>query len=170
MLSKKEKKRLYDIEYRKKNKEKLKRKKAEYLKKDYSENPDKYKKRREKYRDNGYTNNYNKKPEQRLKEKHRRYKRIFGDNWRKQTKECLICLERKFVIHFEFYSVFPDNRLYICKCCEEKQKKDYQITTRGTMTAMVMRRYTNLTREDIAKHPNLIEANKLLILIKRELL
>jgi len=45
---KKEQKRLYDIEYRKKNREKIKKRKAEAFKLDYAANPEKYREQRRK--------------------------------------------------------------------------------------------------------------------------
>lgn len=162
---KKEKKRIYDIEYRKKNKKSIQSKKIAY-----NSSPDGravQKRRRVKIKESGYALKYNKQPEQRKKERYRRYKRLYGDNWREQTKKCLGCDDSKLFLEFEGYEVFPDKRHYLCKECEAYQQEHLGCSTRNTMTAMVMRPYTTLTRQDIALHPELIEANKFLILLKQ---
>ena len=166
-IEKKEAKRLYDIEYRRKNKEKVKAKKKAYN--ESAAGRAMQKRQREKKKKSGYFNKYNSQPEQREKERHRRYKREFGADWEKETKECLVCKERKFILEFEHAPIFPDNRYYLCRECESYQNENYGCTTKNTITAMVMRPYTELTRWDIAKYPELIEANKFLILLKQEL-
>ena len=161
----KEEKREYDKEYRRKNKESLTLKKKMFCESESGRAMQK--RQREKNKKSGYTNDYNAQPEQRKKERYRRYKRLYGEDWIDKTKHCIGCNERKFFLEFEGYSFFPDGRNYLCKECESEQQKKYGYSTRGTMTAMVMRKYTSLTREDIAKHPYLIEANKYLILLKQ---
>lgn len=155
----------YDREYRA-------RKKAEIAEKKriYAQSPAgraMQKRQREKKKKNGYSNAYNAKPEQREKERFRRYKRQFGEDWENKTKVCLVCEERKFILDFRHATIFPDNRYYLCNDCETYQNENFGCTTKNTITAMVARPYTNLTRYDIAKHPYLIEANKFLILIKQ---
>jgi len=165
---KKEEKRLYDIEYRKKNKKLIAEKKKRYAKSDAGRAMQK--RQREKKKKSGYFNSYNAKPEQREKERFRRYVRLYGKDWRKKTKKCLVCDEIKIFLDFEHSPIFPDKRSYLCKDCEKFQNENYGCTTKNTITAMIMRPYTNLDRYDIAKHPYLIEANKFLILLKNQLL
>ena len=169
-MSKKEKienKRLYDIQYRDKNNKKIANNKKKY----YIENKKEIYKKQRKVRDNDESREehakYCRQPEQREKEKIRRWKREYGDNYAEKTKHCIACNEDKHIFEFQSFPVFPDGRRHICDDCEKFQEKEYGYSTRGTMTAMVIRRYTNLTREDIAKHPYLIEANKFLILLKQ---
>jgi hypothetical protein len=86
-LTKKELKRLYDIEYRKKQGLLLKAKKQAYYRRDYQENPDKYRLVRLRKRDwqRAYAKKYNANPEWKAykKEYDREYraKRKFGDWW-----------------------------------------------------------------------------------------
>lgn len=158
---------IYDAQYRKDNIEKIKKRNKEY----YSKNKDSlYKKQREKQDNDEYRAKHAEYCRlfcQRYKERIRRYVRQYGTDWKTKTKFCISCEQEKHFMKFESMPVFPDGRRHICDECENEQKEKYGYTTRGTMTAMVMRRYTNLTRQDIAKHPYLIEANKYLILLKQ---
>jgi len=159
----KEEKREYDKEYRLKNKEMLRLKKSKY----YQENKEQIYSKQKVLRDNDKARakhaEYCRGSEQREKEKRRRYIR----EGKTATKQCLECKEEKQVIDFEHWAICEDDRHYLCKTCEKKHQKELGCTTRGVVTAMVMRRYSNLTRRDVAKHPYLIEANKYLILLKQ---
>lgn len=164
---KKEIKKKYDKEYRRKNKALIDKKKKEYYEKNKKEI---YKRNRKKLDNDEHRKKhaeYCRKPDQRKKEKINRYKRIYGNDWKEQTKFCISCNQDKHIFNFESFPVFPDGRRHICDECETYQNEKYGYSTRLTMTAMVMRRYTNLTREDIAKKPYLIEANKYLIMLKQ---
>jgi hypothetical protein len=92
---KKEEKRLYDIEYRKKNRESIRAKKSAYFKKSYQENPDKYrlirKNRQQKH------NKYCRSPEYReykkkYDEKYQATKK-YGEFWESAIIHKNICLE-----------------------------------------------------------------------------
>lgn len=165
-IDKVEAKRLYDIEYRLKNKDKLKKTKREYAKSTNGRNGQK--RQREIRKASGYANEYNKKPEQREKERFRRYVRLYGEDWRENIKKCIVCENEKHFLEFEHAPNFPDERIHLCKECEKWQQENWGCNTRNVITAMVMRDYSNLTREDVSQHPYLIEANKLLILLKKE--
>ena len=94
-------KRLYDIEYRKKNREKILARKKKY----HQENYDKiYAKQREK-RDNDEARAkhaaYCRQPEQREKERINRYKRVLGNDWQDKTKFCICCEKDKHIYEFE---------------------------------------------------------------------
>ena len=164
-----EKKRIYDIEYRKKNASKIKSRREKY----YAENKEEIYARQREARDNDEARKkhaeYCRRPDQRKKERRNRYKRRFGNNWNAKKKFCVACEKEKFILEFEHSPIFPDNRRHICNDCEDFQKKEYGYSTRLTLAAMKSRRYTNLMWEDFAKHPYLIEANKFLILLKREI-
>lgn len=160
---KKKRKKEYDIKYREKNKEFLKEKNRKY-----NESPAgraMQKRQREKRKE--YHNAYCRKPEQRLKEKLRRYKRILGNDFNEKKKLCISCEVEKFILEFQFSSIFPDNRLHVCRECESIKHKKYGASTKSTINAMVNRRYSKLKREDIARHPYLIEANRVLISLKQ---
>lgn len=164
---KKKEKSDYDREYRKKNNDKIIKRRKEYYKNNKKEI---YKKERAKRDNDEYREKHAEYCRlfcQRYKERIRRYVRVYGSDWRERTKFCISCNTEKHFMKFSAFSVFPDGRRHICNDCEEKQKKENGYTTRGTMTAMVSRRYTSLKREDIAKYPYLIEANKYLILLKQ---
>lgn len=154
----------YDRLFRAKNKEIIKKKKSDYAKSELGR--ELQKRQRTKRKENGKHAEYYRQPEQRHKEKIRRYIRL----GQLQEKFCISCETKKPLIEFDCYTVFPDKRLYQCKECESKQKIELGCTTRGVMTAIVMRSNKmggTLTRKDIAKHPYLIEANKYLILLKQ---
>lgn len=158
----------YDKKRREKLKEQIKAQKKEY----YELNKKEIYRKQRLRKDNDFYRakhaEYCRRYDQRAKEKINRYKRVYGENYLSDTKVCISCNEEKNLhLDFDKYNVFPDGRLHICSQCESLHKKAFGYSTRGTMTAMVMRRYTNLTREDIAKHPYLIEANKFLILLKQ---
>lgn len=152
---------IYDSEYRSKNAEKLKASKADYAKSEAGRQMQK--RQRLKNKLSGYHNEYCRRPEQREKERLRRHIREnkLGD------KFCIVCEKTKSILSFEHWSISPDNRSYLCKECEIEHQKEYGCKTKNVITAMVMRPYTNLTREDIVKHPYLVEANKFLILLKQ---
>lgn len=159
----KQEKREYDKEYRLKNKEMLRLKKSNY----YRENKQKILAKQKEIKDNAEARakhaEYCRRPEQREKEKIRRHIR----EGKTGVKQCLECLEHKNVLEFECWPICKDNRHYLCKKCEKKHQKELGCTTKGVVTAIVTRRYSNLTRRDIAEHPYLIEANKYLILLKQ---
>lgn len=161
---KKKEKADYDKLYRDKNREALKEKARIY---NLSEAGRETQKRlRVKRKQNGKHAEYCRKPDQRKKEKHRRHIHL----GQLKEKHCIGCDRNKPLIEFECYTVFPDKRLYLCKDCEKIHETELGCTTRGVMTAIVMRsRKMNgmLTRRDIAKYPYLIEANKYLILLKQ---
>jgi hypothetical protein len=96
----KEKKRLYDIEYRKKNSSKIKKRKAEYFQKTYD--PEKAAIERKKRMP--YHVEYCRQPEYKAK-KHEydiphRYKKIYGEFW-----ECMMLVRD---IHREVIKLVPD--------------------------------------------------------------
>jgi hypothetical protein len=159
----KEEKREYDKEYRRKNKEKIRLKKFKYYQENRKEIYTRQKARKDNDESRAKHAEYCRKPEQRAKEKERRHIR----EGKTGTKQCLDCLEHKNVLEFEHWSICEDDRHYLCKKCEKRHQKELGCTTRGVVTAILMRRYSNLTRRDIAKHPYLIEANKYLILLKQ---
>lgn len=164
-----EKKRLYDIEYRKKNLERITESKKRYYQENYEEIYAKQKRKRDNDESRKKHAEYCSGLEYRRKERIRRYIRLYGENWQSNVKYCISCEKEKFMLEFEHSPIFPDNRRHICNDCEEYQNKIYGYSTRLTLAAMKSRRYTNLMWEDFAKHPYLIEANKFLILLKREL-
>lgn len=151
----------YDSEYRSKNADTLKVKKSEYAKSQAGRKSQR--KQRAKKKLSGYHNEYCRRPEQREKERLRRHIR---EN-KLGEKFCIVCEKTKSILLFEHWSIRPDNRSYLCKECESEHQKEYGCKTKNVVTAMVMRPYTNLTREDIVKHPYLVEANKFLILLKQ---
>lgn len=149
----------YDKAYRSLNKERIKERKRLY-----NESPagrDMQKRARDKRKE--YHNEYCRKPEQRQKEKERRHIR---EN-KIGSKHCIICDIIKPILDFEYWDISEDKRSYLCKECEKKHQEELGCKTRNVITAMVMRPYSNLNREDLVKHPYLIEANKYLILLKK---
>lgn len=87
---KKEEKRLYDIEYRKKNVDRLKKQKAEYFKKDYAAHPEKYKEIRRK--------NYHKHLEYLSTSKYKQWKKEYDKRYRAKKNfgvfaECQLILQ-----------------------------------------------------------------------------
>lgn len=155
----KEEKAEYDKKYRAKNKEKIRLRNQAYNKSEAGRAMQK--RAREKRKE--YHVEYCRKPDQRVKEKLRRHIR---EN-KLRPKLCIVCNEIKPIIYFECWTISEDNRSYLCKECENKHRHIYGCSTRNVLTAMVARRYTNLTRQDLIKHPYLIEANKFLILLKQ---
>lgn len=155
----KEEKSEYDREYRIKNKERIRLRNKAYNESEAGRAMQKRSREKRKQ----YHNEYCRKPEQREKEKNRRHIR---EN-KLKLKHCIGCSNTKPIICFESWSVSKDGRHYLCKDCENKHKKVYGCSTRNVITAMVMRPYTNLKREDLLNHPYLIEANKFLILLKQ---
>lgn len=154
----------YDRQYRQKNSETIKIRKAEAFKKDYTANPEKYREQRQKRMP--YHVKYCRKPDQREKERLRNRKK----NGLTEIKNCLCCSYDKQKIEFESYLIFPDKRHYMCKSCEEKDFKELNITTRevlATIRTSLIKSKSILTVKDIAQHPYLIEANKYLLLLKR---
>lgn len=154
----------YDREYRKKNAERLKIEKAEWFKKDYYANLEKYRKQRQQRMP--YHVEYCRKPDQRTKERLRNRKK----NGLTKVKACLCCGEEKELINFESYLIFPDNRLYMCKDCEENDLNELGITTREVLQCIRTGLYKTesvLTIRDYTPYPHLIEAHKYLLLLKR---
>ena len=149
----------YDKKYRERKKEELRLKKKLY---NQSENGRAMQKRqREKRKE--YHLDYCRNPIQRQKEKLRRHIR---EN-KLIPKFCIVCSKTKPIIEFEAWDICEDGRSYICKDCEKEHKKVLGCSTKNVITAIVMRRYSNLTRSDVVKHPYLVEANKFLILLKK---
>ena len=166
-MTDKEAKRLYDIEYRRKNKELIRSKKKKYYESNKVEIISKQRIKKDNDISRAKHAEYCRQSSQREKERINRYIRVYGKDWIDQSKYCISCNKNKHIFEFESYTVFPDGRRHICDYCENTQNKEYGYSTIGTMNAMVMRRYTNLTRYDIAKYPYLIEANKYLIMLKQ---
>ena len=83
LVQRKEEKRLYDIEYRRKNLAEIKAKKAIYMKKDYDANPEKYRARRKTKQPKH--NEYCRRPEYRKYKKEYdqeyRNKKMYGEFW-----------------------------------------------------------------------------------------
>lgn len=125
---KKEHKRLYDIEYRKKNYEKIKIKKHEYFKKDYKNNPDKYREIRRKKQESH--NEYCRSPEyKKWKKKYdRKYKakQSAGEFWESQV----LLLEIKE--QYNNREVKLENKL-IGKSTKRKQKWNRQNSMQKTL-------------------------------------
>lgn len=148
----------YDRQYRAKNKELIRSKKKIY---NQSESGRATQKRnREKQKE--YHKEYCRKPEQRSKERQRRYIR----EGKTDLKFCICCESNKPIIEFEFGEIFQDNRYYLCKECEIKSYEKTGLKTKGVIQAITTRSKYKLTRQDIAEHPYLIEANKYLISLK----
>lgn len=154
----KEEKREYDKLYREKNKEKIRLKKQIYNQSELGREMQK----RSRENTKEYHNEYCKKPEQRLKEKLRRHKR---EN-KIHLKYCLGCEKEKQIIEFPQGDIFEDKRYYLCKECERISFEKTGLKTKGVIQAIHTRSKYKLTRQDIAKHPYLIEANKYLISLK----
>lgn len=157
----KEEKAEYDRQYRLKNKESIQLKKKLYN--ESTAGREMQKRARQKRKQEGYHNAYCRKPEQRQKERARRHIR---EN-KLGSKLCIGCEETKQILEFEHWSISKDDRHYLCKECEKRHKIEFGCSTRNVITAMIMRPYTNLTRQDLIEHPYLIEANKFLILLKQ---
>lgn len=157
----------YDKKYKKKNSKRIQKNRSVY----YEKNKEKILQASRDYRNNDEYRKkhaeYCRRPEQRAKEKINRRKRVYGIDYDGKTKKCINCEQEKSFLDFQYASIFPDNRYHICRECEAEQQYKYGYSTKNAITAIVMRRYTNLTREDVAKHPYLIEANKYLILLKQ---
>ncbi len=160
-------KRVYDIKYREKNLTKIKSNKKIYYETNKKEIYLKQRKRTDNDEHRKKHAEYCCRPYQRAKEKVNRYKRLLGSDWNNKTKFCIVCEKDKFILEFEHTPIYPDNRKHLCKECESEFQQETGYSTNGAITAMVMRRYTNLTRQDIAEHPYLIEANKYLIILKQ---
>ena len=155
----------YDRLFRLKNKERDKPKKAAYHKKVYAENPEKFKQIRKAKQQ--WQNEYCRRKDQREKERLRNR----AKNGLNQTKDCLICNENKQFVDFESYAIFQDGRHYMCKSCELKDIKELNIHTREvlqTLRSNLVKTKSNLKIRDMAKYPYLIEANKYLLLLKRQ--
>jgi hypothetical protein len=154
----------YDREYRKKNLEALKIKKAEAFKKDYAANPEKYREIRKKRMPQHVI--YCRLPKARSKEREARYRR----NGQTKLKKCLICKEEKRIIRFTHYAIFPDNRHYMCRECETKQDEELNISTKEVLQCIrsnLHKHQSNLTIRDFTSYPYLIESHKYLLLLKR---
>lgn len=111
---------------------------------------------------------YCRQPSQREKERIRNRKK----NGLTEIKKCLICNQEKQKIHFECYNIFPDKRLYMCMECEKNQEDELGISNRHNIQCIrsaLIKTKSNLTIRDIAKYPYLIEANKYLLLLKRQI-
>ena len=159
---KKEAKRLYDIEYRKKNADKIKKR-----------NPEKYREQRKKRypKHLEYLNT----PEYKAYKKEYDFKFRFIQKYGKleyeRKKVCLICEDEKRIWDFQRNELCPDGRMYICKQCEANHQHEYGIKTCYVVTAIVNTAHkhgSSLTREDIYNYPYYIEAYKFNILLKRE--
>lgn len=158
-MTPKEQKAEYDRKYRAANREKIKLRNKHYNESEAGRAMQK--RSREKLKK--YHVEYCRKPEQREKEKIRRHVR----EKKLLPKFCIVCETTKPIIQFAAWDISKDGRSYLCKECENKHQKEYGCSTRNVITAMVMRPYTSLTREDLMEHPYLIEANKFLILLKK---
>jgi hypothetical protein len=115
----KEHKRLYDIEYRNKNKELIKAKKAEYFKKDYAKNPEKYKKlRKSKYKKHlEYLNTPEYKAYKKEYDKKHRAKKYYGEFW--ESSILLVEIEKQ-IPNFEV-----KQQLQLINK-SQKRKRDYE--------------------------------------------
>jgi len=160
-MTDKEKKAEYDKIYRLKNKESIKIKKALFAK---SEAGRLIQKRQREKRGQKYQNEYCKKPEQRQKERLRRYKR---NGTLGVLKFCIVCESEKPILDFRGSRIYEDGRYHLCVGCELNHQKELGVTTKGIIQAIIVRCNYRLTRQDVAKHPYFIEANKYLITLKK---
>jgi len=160
-LTAKEKKAEYDRIYRIKNLEKINANKKAYNESQAGRLMQK--KSREK-RGQEKQNEYCKKPDQRQKERIRRYK-INGTLG--ILKFCIVCESNKPILEFRGSRIYEDRRYHLCLSCESTHKKELGVTTKGIIQAIVTRCNYRLTRQDVAKHPYFIEANKYLITLKK---
>lgn len=110
---KKEAKRLYDIEYRKKNKALLKVKKAEYFKKDYAANPDKYREKRK--------NRAGQRKKYLSTEKYKEYKRKYDARYRAEINYGPFA--EAFLILNQLESIIDRSETRIDKDCHNKKQK-----------------------------------------------
>lgn len=168
-----EQKRLYDIEYRKNNIEKLK-----ITKHLYNISPAgraMQKRNREKFKQSHLE--YCRTPEYREWKREYDQEHVFKtkygeDQWLK-TKQCIVCEKTKRLKQFGSSKLYPEGRIHICQKCEEFHQMEYGISTVYVVTAIVNTIQKNggsLTREDIYAEPYFIEAYKFNILLKRLLL
>lgn len=128
LKEKREEKRLYDIEYRAKNKEMLKAKKADYFKRDYAENPEKYKAIRQK-RMKGHVE-YCRQP------KYKEYKKQYDRQYRCKKKygpmaeaaSVLIDLEQAVRVKISKYESMKERKVLnkaLQRSRNEKVKRSY---------------------------------------------
>ncbi|TSE11262.1 hypothetical protein [Aquimarina algiphila] len=162
-------KREYDKEYRKKNFERIKKRNQQYNKTE--EGRATQKRNRENRKDKHLE--YCRKPDQKEKTKKRDFERYHQRNHGldvfDRKKRCLVCEKEKSILDFLYTSLTEDNRMYLCKECEAYQNHMYSINTKNTVTAIVMYSKGRLTRRDVLKYPEFVEAKKFYILLKREL-
>jgi len=109
IADKKEAKRLYDIEYRKRNEKRLKVARANWFQKDYAANPDKY--RRVRKAKQAAHNEYCRQPQ--YKEWKREYDlqfraKKFGELW--ESHLLLVQLEREILKHMTRYEIQLKNK------------------------------------------------------------
>lgn len=168
----KAKKRLYDIEYRKKNKAELKIKNQIY-----NESPAgraMQKRNRDKFKQSHLE--YCRTPEYRAwkrdYDQEHVFKKLYGEKEWVRKKKCLLCEQSKPIKEFLYTTLCPGNRFYLCVQCEANHVYEYGIKTSYVVTAIMnnsQKRGQILRREDIYKYPYFIEAYKFNILLKREL-
>ena len=161
-MTDKEKKAEYDRLYRARNKEIIRLKKQAYY---ITETGRATQKRNRDKKDQKQHNEYCKLPEQRHKERLRRHKRSGTD----QLKHCLCCGSFKQKIEFQSARIFEDNYYYLCRECEKESHLKTGQTTRSVIQAIVTLSDGKLSRQDVAKHPYLIECKKYLISLNKTL-
>lgn len=168
-----ENKRLYDIQYREKNKENLKQKKKTYN--ESKAGREMQKRNRDKFKQSHLE--YCRTPEykswKREYDQEHVFKTKYGEKEWLKTKECINCNETKLVKNFAYSKFYPEGRLHICVQCEKKHQIEYGINTVYVVTAIVNTAHKHggkLTRKDIHKYPYFIESYKFNILLKRLLI
>lgn len=162
-----EAKRLYDIEYREKNKESLKKKNQEYN----SSPAGRAMQKRARDKKKDYHLEYCRTPEYRAWKREYDQKRVFikmyGESEWHRKKTCLICQKTKPVKQFVYNQLCPDNRMHLCVSCEKEQAETTGMTTSYVLTVLGMK--SPLTRADFYEHPMLIEAKRQHLVLIREL-
>lgn len=117
-----EEKRLYDIEYRKKHRRKLRKKKKEWFAKHYSENPELYKEKRK--RKKKYQSRYIQTPE------YKRYKQGYDEKYR--AKKVYGVFAESFLIIKKIEKIVDKKQSRFDRDCHNKTQKRKRLWKRSS--------------------------------------